>query len=636
MRKLAILLIQILFLLSADCFNQNCGSLDSRAFIAPDTVCQGNEVVVTNTTPGNTFYWNFCTGNTTYLPDGINMGDPGGYMQSPYYIHTVKDSNLYYSFVSTSQTGELIRMFHGTDLIGYVDSVTNLGGFGVLNFDIRGMCTGNDNGYWYLFVVDGSTVLRLDFGNSLMNIPVPQQFVFSELFLSEKIRILKEGNEWIGFITDSQTSKLLRLRFGNTLANAPQIENAGLFLPLSAPCGFDLKQENGNWYMLVSNRSNQTISRLEFGASLLNEPDGEYLSGLGYLESNIDVTISQDCERTNAYVSNWVLQNVFMVHLQFDHGLAGEATAYPVGTTSAILNRPYGLSAIMREGDSLYMLVVNHGSSMISRMTFPVCDDASISTWEGSDPPPVIYNNPGNFNIILRVDEGTPNEQVFCQNVVVVPEPEFTLGPNLTSCDSDTAWLDQGPGFKSYFWSTGDSTRLLPVTETGTYWVEVVNAWDCMGRDSITVTVNETYLSFVDTTICYGVKYRAQGGWQTEEGIYYDTLLTIQTCDSILQTSLSTRICTLKLWIPTAFTPNGDGLNDIFLPVTQNVLSYHIMIFDRWGHQVFESNTVSDGWDGTCKGKLCASDVYSYIVFFESYEAPGTSEKRTGTVMLVK
>jgi gliding motility-associated-like protein len=428
----------------------------------------------------------------------------------------------------------------------------------------------------------------------------------------------------------------MRLRFGNTLANTPQIESAGLFLPLSSPCGFDMKQENGDWYMFVCNRSNSSISRLDFGGSLLNTPAGVYLPSLSYPLSNIDISLTQDCERTNGYVTNWVVAGVFMVHLQFDQGLAGPVTDSPVGATSAILNQPYGLSEIFREGDSLFLLAINNGSSMISRMTFPVCSDASIATWEGPDPPPVVYNNPGNYNIILRVDEGTANEQVFCQNIVVLPKPIFTLGSNRTMCDHDTAWLDPGEGFTSYLWSTGDTTRMLPVIQPGIYWVEVANSWVCKGRDSVLVTVNETFIDVVDTTICYGGRYWAQGSWQMEAGSYFDTLITIHDCDSVLQTNLMTEICTLRFWLPTAFTPNGDGLNDTFHPVAQNIHEYRLIIYDRWGQQLFVSTSIEAGWDGTFKGEPCESDIYSYIVFFQSYDNPGETEKRAGTMMLIR
>jgi gliding motility-associated-like protein len=75
-----------------------------------------------------------------------------------------------------------------------------------------------------------------------------------------------------------------------------------------------------------------------------------------------------------------------------------------------------------------------------------------------------------------------------------------------------------------------------------------------------------------------------------------------------------------KIDIPTAFTPNKDGLNDEFKPVTQfmkssnlgDVKSYHFEVFNRWGELIFETNNISEGWDGKYRGNFCQQGVYIY------------------------
>jgi gliding motility-associated-like protein len=57
--------------------------------------------------------------------------------------------------------------------------------------------------------------------------------------------------------------------------------------------------------------------------------------------------------------------------------------------------------------------------------------------------------------------------------------------------------------------------------------------------------------------------------------------------------------CDKDILLPNAFTPNNDGTNDIFLPVViKNLVSYHMVIFNRWGRKVFESVDSSVGWNG--------------------------------------
>jgi gliding motility-associated-like protein len=69
-----------------------------------------------------------------------------------------------------------------------------------------------------------------------------------------------------------------------------------------------------------------------------------------------------------------------------------------------------------------------------------------------------------------------------------------------------------------------------------------------------------------------------------------------------------------EIFVPNAFTPNGDNNNDI-LYVRSNVLkSIYFVIYDRWGEKVFETSDLSNGWDGTFRGKKCDPAVYDYYM----------------------
>ena len=75
------------------------------------------------------------------------------------------------------------------------------------------------------------------------------------------------------------------------------------------------------------------------------------------------------------------------------------------------------------------------------------------------------------------------------------------------------------------------------------------------------------------------------------------------------------------LYIPNAFTPNGDGLNETFGPVGQRVDYYSMVIFNRWGQLIFESNDINDQWDGTYKGERVQTDTYVYKIFATGEES---------------
>jgi len=92
-------------------------------------------------------------------------------------------------------------------------------------------------------------------------------------------------------------------------------------------------------------------------------------------------------------------------------------------------------------------------------------------------------------------------------------------------------------------------------------------------------------------------------------------------------------------WLPNAFTPNNDGNNDIFRPVTQRTTlsPYHFQVFNRWGQLIFNTTDPAEGWDGTHEGKPCESGLYSYVIQYREGKIE-SSENMTqkGFVSLIR
>ena len=87
-------------------------------------------------------------------------------------------------------------------------------------------------------------------------------------------------------------------------------------------------------------------------------------------------------------------------------------------------------------------------------------------------------------------------------------------------------------------------------------------------------------------------------------------------------------------YIPNAFTPNGDGLNDTFYPVMRGVKQFELQIFDRWGALIFASNSPTNVWDGTFKGQECKQDVYNYKLVLLNVKRE--EKVYTGSIMLYR
>lgn len=118
----------------------------------------------------------------------------------------------------------------------------------------------------------------------------------------------------------------------------------------------------------------------------------------------------------------------------------------------------------------------------------------------------------------------------------------------------------------------------------------------------------------------------------SDTGLYHVNLVvsTVHNCfDSILISLKVNEISTL--YVPNAFTPDGNSLNDIFAPSGIQVYDYRMMIFDRWGEKIFESSAPNEGWDGKYRGTLCKEGVYVYKIEFKAIN--GEIKRRTQTMV---
>ncbi|WP_118952018.1 gliding motility-associated C-terminal domain-containing protein [Taibaiella helva] len=145
----------------------------------------------------------------------------------------------------------------------------------------------------------------------------------------------------------------------------------------------------------------------------------------------------------------------------------------------------------------------------------------------------------------------------------------------------------EAPDQTSY--CVGDSIELAMKGNDAYRWVNT------FGVDIGTGTANKVYLpDYVNTITVTGTD--ANG------------------CSDTAAITIKAQAC-CNLWMPNAFSPNGDGLNDHFKPeTTGHPKEYALRIFDRWGTMVFVSYNVADGWDGTFKGKPANIDTYHYRI----------------------
>jgi gliding motility-associated-like protein len=123
------------------------------------------------------------------------------------------------------------------------------------------------------------------------------------------------------------------------------------------------------------------------------------------------------------------------------------------------------------------------------------------------------------------------------------------------------------------------------------------------------------------------------------EGIMgsYPIMLTVTSVDGCTD-SITIDIEVVSdviFYAPTAFTPNRDNINDVFIPIYVNIATLQsFRIFSRWGVKIFETNDLRKGWDGTINGQTAPLETYSWVV--ECFDVNGNKLIRKGMVTLLR
>ena len=168
-----------------------------------------------------------------------------------------------------------------------------------------------------------------------------------------------------------------------------------------------------------------------------------------------------------------------------------------------------------------------------------------------------------------------------------------------------------------HLWSTGDTTNEIGVSESGTYWVQILNGID-VSTDTVTLEIEKPEINIVDKHVydlCEGSTYVLEANYENTNWFIGDTLLHIGKRLVYVPTHSKSILVKLdngclyedtlwietgpcgKLYLPNAFSPNSDGLNELFRPITLGIEEYTMQIYNRYGQQIADLDQTSEGWD---------------------------------------
>jgi gliding motility-associated-like protein len=114
---------------------------------------------------------------------------------------------------------------------------------------------------------------------------------------------------------------------------------------------------------------------------------------------------------------------------------------------------------------------------------------------------------------------------------------------------------------------------------------------------------------------------------------YSLTVIDSLGCNASATTTVSV-IIDKTIYIPNAFSPNGDGENDAFFAFAKDLTFFSMKVFNRWGELIFATEDKNVSWDGTYKGKILPPSVFVYYAQFEFPDGQKINKK--GTVTLIR
>ena len=296
-------------------------------------------------------------------------------------------------------------------------------------------------------------------------------------------------------------------------------------------------------------------------------------------------------------------------------------------------------------------------SSNVFGSTGPVTINWSAGLGTGNGPFTVSPTTSTTY--IVTVNDACGNVVTSTVPVTVNPLPVISLTPQaVTECEQATlTYVDNSTtnAGASYSWSFGDgntSNRVTPTntyTSSGTYIINVTvtSPFGCVNTASTTaaVTVNPGTIASFSSQAIDGTELSpmyqfndqstnaASRVWTFGDGTISTTLNPLHTYPgkgnyTVSLTTTTTEGCTdvmmldleivpvFTIYIPNAFTPDGNGSNDYFAAKGMDISEFSMMIFDRWGELIFQSDDITKGWDGKANhgDKIAEQGVYVYKI----------------------
>jgi gliding motility-associated-like protein len=366
-------------------------------------------------------------------------------------------------------------------------------------------------------------------------------------------------------------------------------------------------------------------------------------------------------------VNNQVAGTFTFYAVQGTNGCLSPATVVTI-TINAVPTRPTIANAapVICSGAGIPPFTI---SNPAANATYIWYSNANLTTeaGRGTSFSPNLTSNalPGVYAYYVVQSVGTCRSQQAEARLTINRSPIVNLGPDRTICIDDSVTLDatnQGTDI-TYRWSTTQTTPTIQPTRSGTYSV-TVTIGNCSVTDEVTLNVLPSVRTNVVTrevAVCTSdlqvkpVNLDAGPGdftyfWpqlnrrerivEVNQPGVYDVILTNSAgCSKTEKITVLDR-CDARVFVPEAFTPNGEAPNDLLEIKGAYVIDSRIVIYNRWGEVVFAADNILESgsfWDGTYRGQPAQSGTYAWKITYKSRDYPDREPTvMRGGVLLIR
>ena len=157
-------------------------------------------------------------------------------------------------------------------------------------------------------------------------------------------------------------------------------------------------------------------------------------------------------------------------------------------------------------------------------------------------------------------------------------------------------------------------------------WVKISGSYLAQGGERF-ITIG----NFTDSSLITYANVQASGPGMYWGAYYYIDDISVYRCADTIPVIVEEQN---TFFIPNAFSPNGDGNNDILFVRGKNIQELNLSVYDRWGQRVFQTSDINEGWDGKYRGKEMENAVFVYYLTLTYTD--GKTETKKGNVSLIR